>query len=119
MFEDTEKSIKFWVAVSLALLAKFLLTETPITKKQKMASIVSGILVSFFGAQTAADYLGVAGIDGFVLVAATLAITGEHFVRAVLGMGPTFAEYTIKALLAGKDFARFVLKENGDKNDEQ
>lgn len=116
MFEDTEKEVKFWAAVALALLAKFLLTETPLTRKQKLASIVSGVLVAYFGAELAAEYLNVQGVDGYILVAATLAITGEHFVRAILGMGPTIADYTIKLMLAGKDFARFVLK---DKEDEK
>ncbi|MFC3088536.1 hypothetical protein [Tabrizicola soli] len=108
MFQTTEQTVKFWIAVSLALLAKFLLTEKPLSNKQKLASIVSGILASLFGTEYAAGYFEVVGANGFVLVAAVLAITGEHFVRALITMGPKMAEAAINAWLTGKKFIQFV-----------
>lgn len=113
MFETIEQTVKFWIAVALALLAKILLTEKPLTTRQKVASIVSGILASLFGTEYAAGYFEVTGVNGLALVASVLAITGEHFVRGLITMGPTIAQTAIKSVLMSKKFLRFAIKEEG------
>lgn len=85
--EHWERFGQFWLSVSGAIAAQWLLTEETMTRKQAAAAVVCGVMCAWFGTWPIAEMYALS--SSYVpLVAGLLALTGRQIMAVVLKRAP-------------------------------
>lgn len=95
--EHWERFGQFWLSVSGAIAAQWLLTEETMTRKQAAAAVVCGVMCAWFGTWPIAEMYALS--SSYVpLVAGLLALTGRQIMAVALKRIPDLFSAAISAI---------------------
>ena len=103
MYEEVE----IFIAIVLTLLAKFLMTETPLSdeatelqkkqnRKRAYGGIIAGGICAYYGHTPLIEYFDVLTVEADIPVTIALAISGEHIFRALITKLPDWIQMFVE-----------------------
>lgn len=111
IFEDFE----LWIVITLTLLAKWLMSEEPVSKEetleQKIArrkrtygGMIAGVICGFYGPEIIINWsdnpdsvvFGIFNSDMIVPITIVMVISGEHIFRALITKLPSWIEMIVE-----------------------
>lgn len=102
MWFPNEYQVQFALAILAGLAVKFSLSENLLTKRQKIAGAVCGIVSAVYLTPIIVEWGAVTG-HYIYAIAGLLAMTGDSIMKTILQRGNSLAEFMI-------DAAKTVLK---------
>lgn len=106
------EEMKLWLAIIGTTVAKWLLTdegpgkdETPamasVRRRKAFGGIIAGVLISYYGHGAVIRWVPALTDQDRLIVAIVLALSGEHFMRWVIGTGPELFSKIADRLIGG------------------
>ncbi len=89
---------RFWAAMALALLVKFLLSPTR-HPKRAIGGAIAGALIAYFGTDPVVGWFEGITVEDRDIVVIVLVLTGEHITRWLIKLTP---ERLLRAFLSKK-----------------
>jgi hypothetical protein len=114
-----EDRLKLWLAIGLALLTKWLMTDEDVPPdeapnkrfrrwRRAAGGIASGALIGLYGHESVIRLVnwwspGALSDQDTLMVGITLALTGEHVVRWLLALGPAGVQRILGRIFGGRE----------------